>query len=265
MHERLGSCGVRVNGDIRDLSEDIKLEKKKKHTIEIVVDRLIVGEGEDQDKRIADSVETALKLGSGVVKVSIIDDDEMLFSEHFACVQCGISLGEIEPRTFSFNSPHGACPTCSGLGAKMEIDPDLVIPNKDLAIAEGAIQPWARAGTMSSWYASTMESVAKAYGFSTKAPVKKLKPEHVEIILHGNNHRSMVMSHTDRRGKVWKWNTNFEGVINNLARRYGETESDYTRSEIERYMTSNPCPACNGKRLKPESLAVTVAASASWT
>ena len=255
---KAGFVRVRVNGDIRDLSEDIKLEKKKKHTIEIVVDRLIVGEGEDQDKRIADSVETALKLGSGVVKVSIIDDDEMLFSEHFACVQCGISLGEIEPRTFSFNSPHGACPTCSGLGAKMEIDPDLVIPNKDLAIAEGAIQPWARAGTMSSWYASTMESVARAYGFSTKAPVKKLKPEHVEIILHGNNHRSMVMSHTDRRGKVWKWNTNFEGVINNLARRYGETESDYTRNEIERYMTSNPCPACNGKRLKPESLAVTV-------
>ena len=255
---KAGFVRVRVNGEILDLSEEIKLEKKKKHTIEIVVDRLIVGEGEGQDNRIADSVETALKLGSGVVKVSIIDGEELLFSEHFACVQCGISLGEIEPRTFSFNSPHGACPTCSGLGAKMEIDPDLVIPNKELAIAEGAIQPWARAGTMSSWYASTLESVAKTYGFSTKVPVKELKPEHIEVILHGNNHRSMVMSHTDRHGKVWEWNTNFEGVVRNLSRRYGETESDYTRSEIERYMISNPCPACNGKRLKPESLAVTV-------
>ncbi|MEE9198891.1 MAG: excinuclease ABC subunit UvrA, partial [Dehalococcoidia bacterium] len=255
---RAGFVRVRLNGEIRDLSEEFNLDKKRKHTIEVVVDRLVMGEGEGQASRIADSVETALKLGGGVVLVSIIDGEELLFSEHFACVQCGISLGEIEPRTFSFNSPHGACPACTGLGAKMEIDPDLVIPNKNLSLAEGAIQPWARAGAMSSWYTSMVESIARAYDFSTRVPVSKLLGEHLNIVFYGTNHASMVMSHTDRSGKVWQWNTSFEGVIRNLERRHSETESDYVRTEIERYMTSLPCPACGGRRLKPESLAVTV-------
>ena len=255
---RTGFVRVRVNGEVRDLSENVNLDKKKKHTIEVVVDRLVVAEGEGEASRIADSVETALKLGGGVVLVSIMDGEEHLFSEHFACVQCGISLGEIEPRTFSFNSPHGACPACTGLGAKMEIDPDLVIPNKALSLAEGAIQPWTRAAAMSTWYASMLESVSRTYGFSTRVPVKELKEEHLEIILYGNSRDTMVMSHKDRHGKVWSWNTSFEGVVRNLERRYGETESDYMRGEIERYMTTRPCPACGGRRLKPESLAVTV-------
>jgi excinuclease ABC subunit A len=255
---KAGFVRVRVNGQTRDLSEEFDLEKKKKHTIEVVVDRLAVGEGEGEASRIADSVETALKMGRGVVLVSIIDGEEVLFSEHFACVQCGISLGEIEPRTFSFNSPHGACSTCTGLGARMKVDPDLVTPNKNLTLSEGALQPWARSGVMSSWYASMIESVARAYGFSTKVPLKELKEEDLKLVLYGNNRDSMVMSHTDRRGKVWEWNTTFEGVIPNLERRFGETESDYVRGEIERYMTSSPCAACGGKRLKPESLAVTV-------
>ena len=255
---RAGFVRVRVNGEIRDLSEEFNLDKKRKHTIEVVVDRLVVGEGEGESNRIADSVETALKLAGGTILVSIVEGDEILFSEHFACVHCGISLGEIEPRTFSFNSPHGACSTCTGLGAKMEIDPDLVTPNRNLSLAEGAIQPWTRSGAMSSWYASMVESVARAYGFSTRVPVKDLKEEDLNVLLYGTNRDSMVMSHTDRHGKVWEWNTSFEGVVRNLQRRYSETESDYVRGEIERYMTSRACPACGGKRLKPGSLAVTV-------
>ena len=253
-----GFVRVRVNGEIRELTEEFNLDKKRKHTVEVVVDRLIVGEGEGEASRMADSVETALKLSGGVVLISIVDGEEHLYSEHFACVHCNISLGEIEPRTFSFNSPHGACPTCTGLGAKMVIDPELVMPNKDLSLSEGAIQPWARAGAMSNWYSSMVESAARAYGFSTNAPVKKLKEEQLNVILYGTDHDTMTISHTDRRGKVWEWNASFEGVVGNLERRYTETESDYTRLEIERYMTSLPCASCNGKRLKPESLAVTV-------
>ncbi|MFQ5934274.1 MAG: excinuclease ABC subunit UvrA, partial [Dehalococcoidia bacterium] len=256
---KAGFVRVRVNGHIRDLSEDFDLDKKKKHTIEVVVDRLVVGEGEEGEaSRIADSVETSLKLGSGVVLISVLGGEETLYSEHFACIQCGISLGEIEPRTFSFNSPHGACPTCTGLGAKMEIDPDLVIPNKNLSLSEGAIQPWVRSGVMSTWYNSMVESVARSYGFSTRVPVKSLREEDLNILLYGTNTDSMVMSHRDRHGKVWEWDTRFEGIVHNLERRYRETESDYTKREIERYMMSRPCAACNGKRLKPESLAVTV-------
>jgi len=253
-----GYVRVRVNGQIRDLSEEIKLDKQKWHDIDAVVDRLEIKEGEQEKSRIADSVETALKLGGGVVLVSIVDGEEILFSEHFACVHCGISLGEIEPRTFSFNSPHGACPDCTGLGAKLEVDPDLVIPNKELSLAEGAIQPWVRASSMSSWYASMIESAARHYGFSSKVPVKELTEEQLSIILYGNDQDSLVMKHVDRQGKVWEWDTRFEGVIPNLARRYRETESDYMRSEIERYMSSRPCLTCRGQRLKPESLAVTV-------
>ncbi len=255
---RSGFVRVRVNGEIRELTEEFNLNKKRKHTIEVVVDRLIVGEGEGEASRMADSVETALKLSGGSVLISIVDGEEHLYSEHFACVHCGISLGEIEPRTFSFNSPHGACSTCTGLGAKMVIDPELVMPNKELSLSEGAIQPWTRAGAMSNWYASMVDSAARAYGFSTKVPVKKLEEEHLNVVLYGTSRDKMVISHTDRRGKVWKWNSSFEGVVGNLERRYAETESDYTRLEIERYMTSLPCASCDGNRLKPESLAVTV-------
>ena len=255
---KAGFVRVRVNGDIRDLSEQFSLDKKKKHTIEVVVDRLVVGESEGEASRLADSVETALKLADGVVLVSVVDGVETLYSEHFACVNCGISLGEIEPRTFSFNSPHGACAKCTGLGARMEVDPDLVLPNKSLSLTEGALQPWARSGAMSSWYSSMIESVARAYSFSTRVPVRDLKEEHIGVVLYGTKRNPMTMSHTDKQGKVWQWKTSFEGVIPNLERRFSETESDWVRTEIERYMTSHPCPDCGGNRLKPTSLAVTV-------
>ncbi|MBM3155693.1 MAG: excinuclease ABC subunit UvrA [Chloroflexi bacterium] len=254
---KAGYVRVRVDGKLHDLSEEFALDKNKRHTIEAVVDRLVIGEGEYAG-RIADSVETALKLGGGVVLVSVTDGEELLFSEHFACVNCGISIGEIAPRSFSFNSPHGACPTCTGLGVKLEIDPALVIPNKELSLAEGAVQPWARASTVSPWYYSMLNSVARKYGFTTYTPVRNLSKEQLNIILYGSSGRPVTITHETQLGKHYEWDTSFEGVIPNLERRYRDTESDYVRSEIERYMTSKPCPACEGQRLKPESLSVTV-------
>jgi excinuclease ABC subunit A len=252
-----GYVRVRVDGRIYDLSEEFSLDKNKKHSIEAVVDRLIV-ERSGEVSRIADSVETALKLGQGVVLVSIVGGEELLFSEHFACVHCGISLGEIAPRTFSFNSPHGACPTCTGLGTRLEIDPDLVIPNKELTLAEGAIQPWARSSSTSTWYDSLLEGVARRYGFSMHVPVKNLKPEHLHLVLYGNKGEGITVRYKDHYGRIREYYTHYEGVIPYLERRYKETESDYIRGEIERYMSSHPCPVCQGKRLKPESLAVTI-------
>ncbi len=255
---KAGYVRVRVDGKLHDLSEEFALDKNKRHTIEAVIDRLVIGEGE-QTGRISDSVETALKLGAGVVLVSVVDGEESLFSEHFACVNCGISVGEIAPRTFSFNSPHGACPECTGLGVKLEIDPTLVLPNKNLTLAEGAVQPWARASTVSPWYYSMLNSVARKYDFSVNTPVKNLTQEQLNIVLYGSRGRPVTVTHETQLGKHYEWDTSFEGVIPNLERRYRDTESDYVRSEIERYMTSKPCPACKGQRLKPESLAVTVA------
>jgi len=257
---KAGYVRVRVDGQVHDLSEDFDLDKNRRHTIEAVVDRLAI-EGMEQASRLADSVETALKLGSGVALVSVVDSEELLFSEHFACVRCGISLGEIEPRTFSFNSPHGACPTCTGLGVKMEIDPELVIPNKELSIAEGAVRPWARSGSMSPWYTSMLMSIARKLGFSVHVPVKNLTPEQLDIILYGSGSRLVTIKHETQLGRTYQYDTHFEGVIPNLERRFRETESEYVRYEIERHMTTHPCPACHGQRLKPESLAVTIGGS----
>ena len=254
---KAGFVRVRVNGEVHDLSETFDLDKQKWHTIEIVVDRLVVGDSAETG-RVTDSVETAVKMAGGVVLVSIVDGDEMLFSEEFACVHCNISLGEMEPRTFSFNNPHGACPTCTGIGYRLEVDPDLVIPNKDLSIAEGAVQPWTRAGSSSPWLLSLLTSVAEAHGFSTTVPVKKLTKRQLDIVLYGNKGKRITMRHNTQKGKTYEWDTTFEGVVNNLARRYGSTESDYIRSEIERYMMSRPCHSCGGQRLKPEALAVRV-------
>ncbi len=254
---KAGYVRVRVDGKLHDLSEEFALDKNRRHTIEAVIDRLVIGEGE-QAGRIADSVETALKLGAGVVLVSVVDGEELLFSEHFACVHCGISIGEIAPRTFSFNSPHGACPECTGLGVKLEIDPNLVMPNKNLTLAEGAVQPWARSSPVTPWYYSMLHSVASKYGFSVHTPVKNLSEEHLNIILYGSRGRSVTVTHETQLGKHYEWDTSFEGVIPNLERRYRDTESDYVRSEIERYMTASPCPGCKGQRLKPEVLGVTI-------
>ena len=252
-----GFVRVRVNGEVHDLSDTFDLDKKKWHTIEIVVDRLVIGDSAEPT-RVADSVETALKMAGGIVLVSVVDGEELLFSEHFACVHCNISLGELEPRTFSFNNPHGACPSCTGLGYRLEVDPDLVIPNKELSLAQGAVRAWAGAGSISPWYYSQLESLATAYGFSSKVPVKELSQEHLDLVLYGNNGQSINVSHHTRKGKTYEWKTSFEGVVNNLERRYRDTESNYTRSEIERHMASRPCQACSGQRLKPEALAVTV-------
>ncbi len=264
---KAGYVRVRVDGRLYDVSEQVDLDKNKKHTIEVVVDRLVVhqpppedGGAPDADRsRVADSVETALKLGAGLVLVSVLDGEEFLFSEHFACVQCGISLGEIAPRTFSFNSPHGACPACTGLGTSLEIDPELVIPNKDLTISEGAIQPFARMSTSETWYAKVLAGVAERYGFSLDVPVKKLRPEHLRLILYGTGGAPVTVRGENRFGRMREYEMAYEGVIPNLERRYRETDSDYMRMEIERYMTSKPCTVCQGQRLKPESLAVTVA------
>ena len=254
-----GYVRVRVNGAIRDLSERIDLDRQKWHDIEAVVDRLAIAEGEgDQQARIADSVETALKLGNGVVLISVVDGDELVFSELFACAQCGISLPEIEPRTFSFNSPHGACPDCTGLGAKLEVDPELVIPNPDLGLLEGAIQPWARSGPMSAWYTSILGAVASKYGFSAKVPVRQLKERDVRLVLNGTGGETVMVRHVARNGRVFEFPEQFEGVIPGLERRYKQTESDYVRGEIQRFMASRPCLRCNGQRLKPESLSVLI-------
>ncbi|MFC2041219.1 excinuclease ABC subunit UvrA [Chloroflexota bacterium] len=248
---KAGYVRVRVDGHIYDLSEEFQLDKNKKHSIEVVVDRLVAGQSGSQS-RIADSVETALKLGAGVVLVSIVDGEELLFSEHFACVYCGISLGEIAPRTFSFNSPHGACPACTGIGVKLEIDPDLVIPDRELSISDGAIRPY----QTHTWYLERVDRLAREYDFSLHTPVKNLTKEQLELLLYGEG--GQRVRYRNRFGYVREYYNGWEGVIPAMERWYRDTESEHSRANIERYMVSRPCPACQGKRLKEESLAVTI-------
>ena len=255
--QKAGFVRVRVDGQICDLSEQFQLAKNKKHTVDVVVDRLQIEQNEN-DTRLADSIETALKVGSGVVQVKILDAEELLFSEHFACVYCGVSLGEIAPRTFSFNSPYGACPACTGLGCKLEMDPNLVIPDKGVSLVEGAIQPWMRNGQLSTWSSSILQSLGHRHGFSLSTPVKDLSEEQLRVILYGDGGEPIPATYEDRNGQLRQYYANFPGVIPYLERRYRETSSDSVRADIERYMASNPCPACQGKRLKPESLAVTI-------
>ena len=258
--QRAGFVRVRVNGSVHLLDElgDLDLDKKKWHYIEIVVDRLII-RPDTEMSRVAESVETALREGEGVVQIDREGEKEQLvFSEQFACVRCGISLPEIEPRTFSFNSPHGACTECTGLGYKLEVDPDLVVPNKSLSLLEGSVAPWTRAGASSGWYLSLMDSVARSHGFSAKSQVKDLSKDQLDLILYGNNSRKVTIRHKTHQGRVYSWDSTYEGVIPNLTRRYRDTESDHTRQEIERYMAARTCRSCGGKRLRPEALAVTV-------
>ncbi len=257
---KAGFVRVRVNGTVHALDEmgDLNLDKKKWHYVEIVVDRLII-RPDTETTRVAESVEAALREGDGVVQVDREGEKEQLvFSEQFACVRCGISLPEIEPRTFSFNSPHGACPDCTGLGYKLEVDPNLVIPNKSLSLLEGAVAPWTRSGASSGWYMSLMDSVATSHGFSGKTQVKDLTQAQLDLILYGNNSKKVTIRHKTHRGQTYSWETTYEGVIPNLSRRHRETESDHTRQEIERYMAARTCRTCDGKRLRPEALAVKV-------
>jgi excinuclease ABC subunit A len=264
---RMGMVRARVDGEVRDVNEDIVLERYKMHTIEAVVDRLVVQQAQGEEPgvdrlRLSDSVETALKMGGGVVKVVLQEGDEYLYSEHLACVHCGISLPEIEPRSFSFNSPHGACPACTGLGSLLELDPDLVIPDKSLSLGDGAIQasPWnlARNADEGSYCGQLLEAVSRQYGFTMETPVAELSPAQWNAVLNGSGGDVITLRYRNKYDHLREYETTFEGIIPNLRRRYQESSSDYSREQIEQYMASRPCPTCHGKRLKPESLAVSV-------
>ena len=257
--KRGGFVRVRVNGAVLPVedTDTLNLDKQKWHYIDIVVDRLII-RSDTEPSRVTESVETALREGEGVLNVGREGEDDLVFSEQFACVACGISLPEIEPRTFSFNSPHGACATCTGLGYQLEVDPALVIQNRSLSLLEGAIVPWARSGTSNAWYASMMEAVAREFDFSPDTPVRELTDEQLNIILYGAGKKQVQVRHRTGRGRTYSWNTTYEGVIPNLQRRYRDTESDHTRSEIERYMAQRACRSCSGARLRPEALGVLV-------
>ncbi len=268
---KAGFVRVRVDGIIADLEEDFNLDPHKNHTIEAVVDRLVIrpdGQGSEDAARLADSVETALKLGNGALLVHDITDADKpwdrLFSEHFACVYCGTSLPEIEPRTFSFNSPHGACPVCSGLGVKQEIDPDLIL-NPDKTLAGGAIRPWAKLsqGQKDGYYAQLIAAVADYYQLPLQTPVSQFTPKQRDIILYGGRAGDRIMlRYTNAEGELRSYSTAYEGVIPQLQRRYKEAanaNNTHVTSEIEQYMSTRTCPACGGHRLRPEALAVTVA------
>jgi excinuclease ABC subunit A len=320
---RSGYVRMRVDGKIVELSDEIDLDKQKKHTLEVVVDRLVIRKGqrpatpttpttlesaatpfapqrpalqkvaerpalydvnaeqqtaldgqeeaqgaeviqhrvEEVDpafrQRLTDSLETTLKLGGGVVLVSIIDGEEILFSEKAACVYCGISLLEIAPRTFSFNSPHGACPTCTGLGTQQEIDADLVVTHPELSLLQGAIAPWSKVVSSSQWHSSILEALAQKYDFSLHTPWRELTEEQHQKVLYGTP-EPLTIRYTPQHGRTRNYTINFEGVIPNLDRRYKQTESEGIREEIEAYMSARVCPDCHGARLKPEALAVTV-------
>ncbi|GBF35533.1 excinuclease ABC subunit A [Desulfocucumis palustris] len=247
-----GFSRVRVDGEVRDLSEEIKLDKNKKHTIEIVVDRIIVRPG--SERRLADSLETALKHAAGLAVASVAEGEEIIFSENFACPDCGISLPEIAPRLFSFNNPFGACPTCTGLGVNKEIDPELLIPDRRKSIAGGAIEGWMKSSNAYSFF----EAVAEKYGFSLDVPVSEMDAANLNRILYGTGGEKIHVIFGDGYGRAHDYNMPFEGVVNNLSRRYRETNSEYMRNEIEQYMSARPCPDCKGARLRPEALAVRV-------
>lgn len=249
-----GYVRARIDGEVLDLNDEIKLEKNKKHNIEIIVDRLVVKEG--IEKRLTDSLETVMKLTGGIAIVEIVGDREMIFSQNFACAKCGISIEDLAPRMFSFNSPFGKCPKCDGLGGLQEIDPDLVIPDRSKSIAEGAIDPWKNLDE-NTWYYNILEAAAKRYNFDLKTPIEELKPEIIDMILYGNKGERIKVNYNRTYGKG-EVMAAIEGVVNNLERRYRETKSDYIRTEIEKYMSTIECPECNGQRLKKESLAVKI-------
>ncbi len=261
---------VRVDGEIRDLEEEIQLERYKKHTIEAVVDRLILQHEESQEEtnafrsRLTDSVETALEFGDGYLTVALVAEDgqmqDITFSEHLACPVCGISLPEIEPRTFSFNTPHGACPECQGLGGKMEIDPALLIPDRSLSFNEGAIvaSEWSGPREEGGYYWQTLEGAASYYNIDLDAPVSSLSEKQLNVILYGTGKKKVPVIYRNPQGREYTFERVFEGVIGNLQRRYLETNSEYMRERIEQFMTIQTCSTCGGARLRPEALAVTV-------
>jgi excinuclease ABC subunit A len=285
---RQGFVRVRVDGEMYDLADAPKLDKYKRHSIEVVVDRYVVRHAEaaagakvdaagrpvdpdtgepvpDPDAtRLADSIETALRLGEGVVLIAPASRDdappgfeERRYSEKYTCAYDGTTIDELEPRSFSFNSPHGACPACTGLGTRLEIDPDLVIPDRSKSLAQGALVPWSRMPTDASWRLKILESISRAHSWEFKAPVRDLPPEAIDYLLHAKKDEKVVVRYRHERGEN-TYSATFEGVVTNLERRYRETDSEYIKTELEKFMVSRPCPTCGGRRLKPEILAVTV-------
>lgn len=254
--KRSGYVRVRVDGSIYDLSEEIKLDKNIKHTVEIVVDRLVVKQG--IEKRLTDSIENALGLSEGLLTIDVIDGKELHFSQSFSCPDCGISIDEVEPRSFSFNNPFGACPVCFGLGYKMEFDPDLMIPDKRLSLNEGAIQVigWQSSSDEGSFSHATLEALSKAYRFSLDKPFGELSEKVRNVLIYGAD-KTVTVHYVGQRG-VGDYDIEFEGLIKNVQRRYRETSSEWSKAQYEEFMRITPCEACKGQRLKPESLAVTV-------
>ena len=289
---RQGFARVRVDGEQMDLSETRQLDKYRRHTIEVIVDRFVVRHGGPEDgaaeagsdvavtgsdvaatgsdggrpdaTRLADSVETGLRLGEGVVLIAPVPRDgeppafeERRYSERYSCPYDGTTVDELEPRSFSFNSPHGACPSCTGLGSRLEVDADRIIPNKNLSLADGALAPWSRLPMEASWHGKIMEAVCIEHGWDFHAPVKNLPPEALDYVLYAGRGEKVVIGYRHERGEN-TYGATFEGIIPNLERRFRETDSEYIKSELERYMVARPCPVCEGKRLKPEVLAVTI-------
>lgn len=249
-----GFVRVRVDGEVRDLSEEIKLEKNKKHSIEVVIDRIVVKP--DAHSRVADSLETALRLADGKVIVDVIDQEELLFSEKHACPVCGFSIGDLEPRIFSFNSPYGACSECDGLGVKLEVDPDMVVPDMTKSMEEGAIEAWEPKS--STYYQQLLESACRHFNIRMDVPMEELPSEHVQIVMYGSEGEKIHFRYENEFGQVREAVVPFEGVIPNLQRRHLETSSDFIREQIEGFMSQKPCPVCKGQRLRQESLAVKV-------
>jgi excinuclease ABC subunit A len=249
-----GFTRVKVDGEQRDLDEEIELDKKLKHTIEVVVDRLVMKD--DLRHRLTDSIETALDLADRLVTVDVVDGESLTFSERFACPEHGVGLPELQPRVFSFNSPHGACPRCTGLGAQQEIDPDLLVPDPDLSIAEGALVPWSVGS--SSYYESIIQAIAERYEIDVDKPWHELTEAQQNLFLYGTNGDKIYVTYRNRMGRRRAYMLAFEGIVSSLERRYKETDSSQQRERIEEYMSFRPCPACHGARLKPEVLAVTI-------
>ncbi|MGJ3238443.1 MAG: excinuclease ABC subunit UvrA, partial [Anaerolineae bacterium] len=265
-----GFVRVRVDGEVRELEEKIDLARYEIHNIEVVIDRLVIRQHEEQEEidafisRLTDGIETALELADGVVIINDMSDRDnprdLLFSEHLACPEGHGSFPELEPRLFSFNTPRGACPVCQGLGFSLEIDPELIVPNPDLSISEGAIQAngW-NVDDENSWTFNVFAALAKNYDIPMDAPWRDLNKKQRDVFLYGTGKKKVQVRYTNNAGRVRMYETNYEGVVNNLYRRYEQTDSDYIRSRIESYMQHIPCRTCKGERLRPEALAVTIA------
>ena len=264
---KAGFTRARVDGTVSSLDDEIELDRYKQHTIEAVVDRLVISNNGDKEERksarsrLTDSVETALKFGEGYVSINLVDaKEDVHFSEHLACPEHGTTIAEVEPRTFSFNTPQGACPDCQGLGSKLEIDPDRIIPDMDLSLNEGAIasMEWSGPKVEGGYYWQSLINAAKAYKIDLDEPVKDLAKEQLRIVLYGTGDKQIQMTYQNANGNEFRFTRAFEGVITNLERRYRETNSEYIREKISEFMSDRPCPTCKGKRLNPAALAVTV-------